>query len=110
MTDPTTSPRSAILAGAVDQLLAEADDLLQHRVRPVARLAGIGEEYRADLHTGPADGPATVIWFRASSIAVAVAQARAHLAVHPGPDDRYAELYVRAGDLADFLIDVHLGE
>ncbi|GIF08869.1 hypothetical protein [Actinoplanes siamensis] len=109
MTDPTTSARTAIPAGAVDQLLAEADDLLR-RVRPVARLApGAGDEYRADIHTSPVDGPAAVVWFRAASIAAAVAQTRAHLTVQPGPDDRYAELYVRTGDLADHLVDVHLG-
>ena len=110
MTDPTITPRTAIPAAAVDQLLAEADDLIRH-ARPVARLAGIGDEYRADLHTGPDDdGPASVVWFRATSITAAVAQTRAHLAAQPGPDDRYAELHVRTGELSDFLVDVHLGQ
>lgn len=109
MTDPRTGPRTAIPAEQVDQLLAEADDLIR-RVLPTAQLApGTGDEYRADIHTTPADDPAAVVWFHATSIAAAVAQTRAHLAAHPGPDDRYAELYVRTGDLADFLIDVHLG-
>jgi hypothetical protein len=103
MTDPT------ILAAAADQLLADADDLLR-RLRLDTQLApGTGEEYRADIITGPHDVPAGVVWFRAESIAAAIAQTRAHLGVHPGPDDRYAELYVRTGELADFLADVHLG-
>jgi hypothetical protein len=110
MTDPTTSSSTTIPAGAVDQLLAEADDLLSRHVRPVARLAGTGDEYRADLHTTPVDGPAAVVWFRATSIAAAVAQTRAHLLAQPGTDDRYAELYLRTGELADFLVDVHLGQ
>lgn len=109
MTDPTTNPPTAIPTAAIDQLLAEADHLLL-RGRPVPRLIpGAGDEYRADITTGPDDDPAAVVWFRATSIAAAIAQTRAHLAAHPGPDDRYAELYVRTGDLADFLIDVHLG-
>ncbi len=115
MTDPTTNPGTinpstthwGTTIGA-EQALAEAGTLLR---RVWALAPGTGQQYRADIHTTPTgEDPSAVVWLRATSAAAAITQTRAHLAVQPGPDDRYAELWVHTGELADFLIDVHLGQ
>jgi len=112
-----TSPAAApvfLAFPALDELLEQADLLLLRRRRDhdVVRLdPGLpGDEYRADLICGPdPDSPAAVIWYLATSQDTAIAQARAWLAALDGPADRFAEVYTRRGDVAEYLTDVHLG-
>jgi len=99
---------------ALDELLEQADLLLLRRTggHDVVRLDPQlpGDEYRADLICGPdPDSPTAVIWYLAGSHHAAIAQARAFLAALDGPDDRFAEVYTRRGDVGEYLSDVHLG-
>jgi hypothetical protein len=112
-TGPALAP--AIPASpALDQLLEQPERLLLRRGRyhDLVRLDPElpGDEYRADLICGPdPDSPTAVIWYLATSQDAAIAQARAWLAALDGPDDRFAELFTRRGDIGEYLTDVHLG-
>lgn len=62
-----------------------------------------GLEFCLEIVTDPDRPPLAVVWFTAADRPTALAQARRFVDAHTGPQDRFGELYARAGHLADYV-------
>lgn len=60
-------------------------------------------EFRLEIVTEPDQPPLSVVWFTAGDRDAALTQAHRFVDAHTGPDDRFGELYARAGHLADYV-------